>query len=128
MNSFIRINLIALLTLSAASCSSTKEFTDREIIVESKETVVIKELDLKITNKGCGRQWESKEGKEPYETAYCELVYQLKDSVKYAGDSYKPVYFGDIEIKLTGMNPWSAAEKGIPGGGCRLSIKRIVQK
>ena len=70
----LSIRLFVLLFLFDAGCSTTKEFTDREIIVESNQTVAIKELDLKITNKGCGRDWVSDDIGQSYEKPVCDLT------------------------------------------------------
>lgn len=109
------------------SCSSQKDFKDTLIVVKKGETVKIKELGLKITNKGCGREWVSNDGGESSERPVCELTYVLGDSTKHAGNSFKPVYFGNIEISIEKMNVWSKEEDGVPAGACRLLIKKLVE-
>ena len=80
----------------------------------------IKELDLSITNNGCGRQWESGS-----EIPYCELIIKCKDSTIYAGSNFKPVYIGNIEIKLDRINPWGREEDSVPPGGCRVWVRKL---
>lgn len=102
-----------------------KQFTEKSILLLNKETVVIKEVDISVTNNGCGRKWISAEGQPSYEKAYCDLVIKNGDSTIHAGADYKPVYFGNIEIKLEKMNPWGKEENGIPPGGCRIWVRKL---
>ena len=104
-----------------AGCSSQpKEFTDKKLVIPSKQTVKIKELDLSITNNGCGRQWES-----GAERPYCDLVIKRNDSTLHAGGDFKPVYIGNIEITIDKINPWGKEEDSIPPGGCRVWIRKL---
>ncbi len=127
MNLIKSVTVISCFLLLAQSCTSQKEFKERQFIVKKDETVTIKELGLKITNKGCGRQWVSNGGGESYEKPFCELTYVLGDSTKHGGNSFKPVYFGNIEIKIEHMNPWNKEEDGVPAGACRLYIRKLAQ-
>lgn len=105
------------------SCGSQqKEFADKKFIIDSKKTIKIKELDLSITNNGCGRQWVGE-----MEKAFCELQIKFKDSVFYAGADYKPLRFHNIEIELDQVNPWGKEEDSIPAGGCRVWVRRIAK-
>ncbi len=118
----------ALSTIAIAACffvtagcsSQPKEFTDKKLVIASKQTVKIKELDLSITNNGCGRQWES-----GAERPYCELIIKRKDSTIFAGNNFKPVYIGNIEITIDRINPWGKEEDSIPPGGCRVWIRKL---
>lgn len=100
--------------------SPAGEFTDQRLVIANKETVRIKELDLSITNNGCGRQWESGE-----EKPYCELIIRRKDSTLRAGNNFKPVYIGNIEITIDRMNPWGREEDSVPPGGCRVWVRKL---
>ncbi len=121
MKSAIQTLAITACFFITAGCSSQpKKFTDKKVVVASKETVKIKELDLSITNNGCGRQWESG-GERPY----CELIIKCKDSTIYAGGNFKPVYIGNIEITLDKINPWGREEDSVPPGGCRVWIRKL---
>jgi hypothetical protein len=110
-------------------CSNAaKDFTERRIVVGSKQTVKVKELGLSITNYGCGRKWESADGKNGIEKPYCELEIQYKDSIINAGNDFKPILIGDAQIQLDKINPWGKEEDSIPPGGCRLLVKKVVQR
>lgn len=114
--------------IAISSCSSsTNNFTDTSIIIKKGETIKVKGLGLKITNNGCGREWVSGSDGDAYEKPVCGLKYVMDDSVKYAGDSFKPVYFGNIEIEIDQMNVWNKEEDSIPPGGCRLKIRKLEQ-
>lgn len=126
MTLFKTITVVSYFLLLTQSCTSQKDINDTLVIVKRGETVKVKGLDLKITNKGCGREWVS-DGGESYEKPVCELAYVLGDSTKYGGRSYKPVYFGDIEISIEKMNVWNKEEDGVPGGACRLWIRKLKQ-
>ena len=127
------MKLSALLAICAASAIfnincrnvSMKEFQDKKITVASNETVNIKELDLKITNEGCGRYWKT-ENDPPSEIPYCGLVIMHKDSIIRAGTSFHPFYIGNIEITIDRMNPWGTMEDSVPPGGCRLWVKKLT--
>ncbi len=126
MKSAISIFAIAACFFITAGCSSQpKEFTDKKLIIASKETVKVKELDLSITNNGCGRKWLSEGDKPAYERAYCDLLIKLKDSTIYAGGDFKPVYIGNIEITVDRMNPWGVTEDSVPPGGCRVWLRKV---
>lgn len=113
--------LITALTWMAIGCThQPKEFSDQKLVIASNETVKIRELDLSITNNGCGRQWESGE-----EKPYCELVIQRKDATVRAGTNFKPVYIGNIEITIDKMNPWRREEDSVPAGGCRVWVRKV---
>ncbi len=122
----ISIFAIAACFFITAACSSqTKEFTDKKLIIANKETVKIKELDLSITNNGCGRKWIVEDGKPAYERAYCDLLIEHKDSIIYTGGDFQPVQIGNIEITLDKMNPWGREEDSVPPGGCRVWLRKI---
>jgi len=125
MNLIKTTTVLSSFLLVMQSCSSQKDFNDTLVIVKKGETVKIKGLDLKITNSGCGRQWKSSNGGESYEVPYCELKYVLGDSTKYGDD---PVYFDNIEIKVDQMNVWNKEEEGLPGGACRISVKKKAKR
>lgn len=123
----------ALSTLAISVCffitvgcsSQPKPFTERKIIIASKETVKVPELNLSITNNGCERQWTTEDGKAGGESAYCGLVIQRKDSIIHAGSDFKPIYIGNVEITIDKMNPWGREEDSIPPGGCRVLVRKV---
>jgi hypothetical protein len=121
MKSAISTIVIATCFFMTAGCSSQpKEFSDRKLVIPNKQTVKIKELDLSITNNGCGRQWESGS-----ERPYCDLVIKRKDSTLNAGGDFKPVYIGNVSIQVQKINPWGREEDSIPPGGCRVWIRKL---
>lgn len=112
----------------ATGCSNQpKQFTERKLVIASKQTVKLKELDLSITNNGCGRKWVSEEGKPGCEIPYCDLVIKHKQSTITAGGDFKPIYIGEIEIMLDKMNPWGRVEDSVPPGGCRVWVRRLTR-
>ena len=120
--------LIAIIFFHCSGCSdSSGSFSDRKLIIASKETVTVKELDLSITNYGCGRQWISEDGKNGIERPYCELEIKYKDSIINAGNDFKPIFIGKAEIQLDKINPLGVEEDSIPPGGCRVWVKKYIQ-
>jgi hypothetical protein len=126
MKSAIQTFAIAACFFITAGCGSQpkKEFTEKKLVIALKQTVKVKELDLTITNNGCGREWISEKGQPAYESASCDLIIKWKDSTINAGNSYKSVYFGNIEVKLDKMNPWGREEDSVPAGGCRVWVRK----
>jgi predicted membrane protein len=121
MKSAIPTLAIAACLFIAAGCSSQlKEFKDKKLVIASKETVQVKELDLSITNNGCGRKWVG-----GAEQPYCDILIKWKDSTISAGADFRPVYIGNIEITLDKMNPWGKEEDSVPPGGCRVWVKKL---
>jgi hypothetical protein len=116
---------VSLLALMISCSNPSKPFTERRIIIGNKETVKISELDLSITNNGCGRKWVS-DGENPsYERPYCGLVIMRKDSMLNAGSNFDPVYIGNVKIEIDRMNPWGREEDSIPPGGCRVIVRKM---
>jgi hypothetical protein len=108
------------------SCSNpSKPFTERRITIGNKETVKISELDMTITNNGCGRKWISDGDNPSYEKPYCGLVITRKDSTLNAGSNFDPVYIGNVKIEIDRMNPWGREEDSIPPGGCRVIVRKM---
>jgi hypothetical protein len=97
-----------------------KKFTEKRLVIASKETVRINELDMSITNGGCGRKWING-GERPY----CDLVIKTKDSTWHFGDSFDPLYIKNLKLKIDKMNPWGRAEDSVPPGGCRIIVTRL---
>lgn len=126
MKSSIQTFAIVACFFTVAGCSSQaqKEFTEKKLVIASKQTAEVKELDLSITNNGCGRKWISEGDKPSFEQPYCDLVIKRKDSTIYAGGDFKPVYIGNIEITLDRINPWGVVEDSVPPGGCRVWIRK----
>ena len=107
--------------------NSSKEFTERKLVIASKQTVKVEELGLSITNYGCGRRWESADGKNGIERPYCELEIKYKDSIINAGNDFQPIFIGNAAIQMDKINPWGREEDSIPPGGCRLWVKKVVR-
>lgn len=114
--------IISAFFIVSAGCNSQlqKEFTERKLLIASKQTVTVKELSLSITNNGCGREWV-----DGAERPYCDLEIKRKDSIIHAGADFKPIYIGNIEIRIDKMNPWGRVEDSIPPGGCRLLVRKL---
>lgn len=119
-------NLIIYLTLFiSAGCSSQVAFKEKKIILKNDETVRIKEIDLTITNNGCGRKWISEDKKPSYERPYCDLEIKKGDKTITAGGDFEPVFIGNIQIIVEKMNPWGREEDSIPPRGCRVWVKLL---
>lgn len=120
------IFISAVVYLLAIGCMSRPEkFTEKKLIVASKQTVVIKELSMSITNAGCGRKWIWEDDKPAYEKAYCDITVKLKDSTYRFGDSFSPLYIKNLKLVVEKMNPWGREEDSIPPGGCRITVTRL---
>ena len=126
MKQTLSIFAFAACFLLIAGCSSQpKPFTEKKIVIASKETVKVPELNLSITNNGCGRKWISEDDKPSFERPYCDLLIKRKDSTISAGGDFKPVFIGNIEITLDRINPWGREEDSVPPGGCRVWIRKL---
>jgi hypothetical protein len=99
-------------------------FKEKRVVIAPKETIQVHELNLSVTNEGCGRKWVSEEGKPAYEQAYCGLVIKYKDSTVHSSNS-QPVYINDIVVRIDKMNPWGREEDSVPAGGCRVIISKV---
>jgi hypothetical protein len=128
MKPLIIIIAVTACFIMAGGCNSQpKEFTKKKLVIASKETLKVKQLDLSITNNGCGRKWIVEGDKPGYETPYCDLVIKNKDSIIHAGSNFDPVYIGNIEITLDKINPWGREEDSVPPGGCRIWVRKVAQ-
>lgn len=126
MRSAIPFIAIAACFFITAGCSSQpKQFKEKKLIIPSNQTVKIDEIDLSITNHGCGREWVNGEGDRPMEKVFCDLKITLKDSVIISGHDQKPVYIGNYQVTIDRMNPWNRVEDSIPPGGCRVWVRRV---
>ncbi|HWR32449.1 MAG TPA: hypothetical protein VN451_02915 [Chitinophagaceae bacterium] len=105
--------------------SRPEKFTERRLIIASRQTEKIEELYMSITNGGCGREWISEDSKPAYERAYCDLTVKLKDSTYHFGDSFSPLYINNLKLVVDKMNPWGKEEDSIPPGGCRIIVTRM---
>ncbi len=102
-----------------------KKFTEKRLVIASNQTVSINELDMSITNGGCGRKWMVDDGKAGVERPYCELVIKTKDSTWHFGDSFDPLYIKNLKLVIDKMNPWGREEDSVPPGGCRIIVTRL---
>lgn len=118
-----RLILIFLSFYSLASCSDRETFREGSFIISSNQTKKISGLDLSITNNGCGRKWITEENKPGYEVPFCDLHISRGEKTIIAGNDYKPVYLGNVEVTLEKINPWNRTEDSIPPGGCKVHVK-----
>lgn len=112
--------LIPLVYITACNQHQGIGFTEKTYILKREEIIRIPELDLQISNKGCGRQWT-----ENSETPFCELELKAADTTIRFGRSFTPLYFRNLEIKVMQMNPWNREEDSIPPGGCQVWIHKL---
>ena len=115
----------AFLFALLACGNSPALFTEKRLVIASKETVRIPELNLSITNNGCGRKWVSEEGQPAYERPFCGLVIKQGDSTLTAGQNFNPVLIGNARIQLDKINPWGVVEDSVPPGGCRVIVTKL---
>lgn len=100
-------------------------FKEGRYIIASKQTVRVPELDLSVTNNGCGRRWINEGGQPAYESEFCELLIKYKDSTISAGKNDAPVIIGNAKIQLDQVNSESQEEDSIPPAGCRVIITKL---
>lgn len=116
-------SLAGILFLVTAACMTPPEkFTEKRLVIGRKETVKIMELDMSITNGGCGRKWMANNGGE---RPYCELAVKVKDSTWHFGGSFEPLYIKNLKLVIDKMNPWGVEEDSVPPGGCRIIVTRL---
>jgi hypothetical protein len=120
MKQFILI--IAVISFLAGCMYPPKKFTEKRLVIGSKRSVIISELDMTITNGGCGRKWMTGNGGE---RPYCELVVKIRDSTYRFGDSFAPLYIRNIKLVIDKMNPWGIEEDSVPAGGCRIIVTKL---
>jgi hypothetical protein len=120
-----RLFYVLVSAFLVAGCAGQTTFTETKLIIPAKKTVRIAEVDLSITNEGCGRSWHAEKGQPGYEKPYCDLLIKRGDKTLKAGADFKPVYMGNLEIKVEKMNPWGREEDSIPPGGCRVWVKLL---
>lgn len=119
MKSLIPVSFIIFFT---ASCMyPPKKFTARTLVIEGKQSARIDELDMTITNGGCGRKWMVDGGERPY----CDLLVKVKDSTYRFGQSFDPLYIRNIKLVVDRMNPWGRMEDSIPAGACRIIVTKM---
>jgi len=123
-NAIFIILTVAFLA-SIACMYPPKKFTEKRLVIASKETVSINELDMSITNGGCGRKWISEDDKPAYERPYCDLTVKIKDSTWHFGDSFDPLYIKNLKLLIDKMNPWGREEDSVPPGGCRIIVTKL---
>lgn len=118
--------IIAFCLVTPVACMyPPKKFTEKRLVIASKETVRINELDMSITNGGCGRKWIVEDGKAAGERAYCDLVVKTKDSTWHFGGSFDPLYIKNLKLVIDKMNPRGREEDSVPPGGCRIIVTKL---
>lgn len=119
-------NLTGILFLLVAGCMyPPKKFTEKRLVIASNQTVSIEDLNISITNAGCGRKWIVEDGKAAGERPYCDLLVKIKDSTWHFGDSFDPLYIKNLKLVIDKMNPWGREEDSVPPGGCRIIVTRL---
>lgn len=119
MKSFILVT--GILFFAVACMYPPKRFTERTLVLGSKQSTTISELNMTITNAGCGRKWMADGGEKPY----CDLTVKVKDSIYRFGQSFDPLYILNIKLVIDKMNPWGREEDSIPAGGCRITVTKL---
>jgi hypothetical protein len=122
MQAFNRYAFLFILMPLFACDNRQAAFTEAVYLLKRSETISIKQLNLQISNRGCGRHWEGDPGTEK---PYCDLEIRAGDSVWYGGSSFKPFIIRDLEFTVEKMNPWNKAEDSIPAGGCMLRVRKL---
>lgn len=118
--------LLAALSLCLGCANTTKSpFTEKRIVIGSKQTVEIKEIDLSITNEGCGRKWISEGEKPSYERPFCTIDITYKKEKFFAGEDFDTVRIKDLLLVVEEINPWGRERDSIPAGGCRVWVKQV---
>ena len=99
-----------------------KKFTEKRLVIASKETVRINELDMTITNNGCERKWMTE---SDFPRVYCDLLVKTKDSTWHFGSSFSPLYINNLKLVIDQTNLWETKQDSIPPGGCRIIVTRL---
>ena len=122
MYAFNRYAFLFLLMPLFACGKRQAAFTEAAYVLKRSETLSITPLNLQVTNRGCGRQWEGDPGTE---NPLCDLEIRSGDSVWYWGHSFKPFIIRDLEFTVEKMNPWNREEDSIPAGGCLIRVRKL---
>ena|SRR5690349_1254817 len=120
MKIFILVNVTFFLL--AACMYPPKKFTEKRVVIASKGSATIDEINMTISNGGCGRKWMADNGGE---RPYCELTVKFKDSIYRFGNSFEPLYIQNFKLLIDKMNPWGREEDSVPAGGCRIIVTRL---
>src|SRR5436190_8291061 len=110
---------VILLLLTGACMNPPKRFTEKRLVIASKGSARIEELNMTISNAGCGRKWMINNGGEK---PFCDLMVKMNDSTYRFGDSFEPLYICNYKLVIDKMNPWGGWEDSVPPGGCRIII------
>jgi hypothetical protein len=118
--------ILSFLFVATIACMyPPKKFTEKRLVIANKETVRINELDMTITNNGCGRKWIVEDGRAAGERPYCDLLVKTKDSTWHFGGSFDPLYVKNLKLLIDKMNPWGREEDSVPPGGCRIIVTKL---
>jgi hypothetical protein len=99
-----------------------ERFTEKRVVIGSKQSTRINELGMTISNGGCGRKWMTNNGGE---RPYCDLVVKWKDTTYRFGDSFEPLYINNLKLVIDKMNPWGREVDSVPAGGCRIIVTKL---
>jgi len=97
--------LICLISLFACtSCASGKEAKiGEEFTLKSKESISVKDAEIKITLNEIGREWLANGG----ERAFCSITIKHKNTETKSSISVgKPVIVGDYAVQMFRANPF----------------------
>jgi hypothetical protein len=107
-------------------CRQPNEFTEKQYILASGDSVYVRELKISIHNKGCSMHWISEKDKPSYETAYCDLdVRHGNEQVQYLNNN-EPVYAGEAEVTIGKINPWGTPKDSLPACNCNVTVKKVA--
>lgn len=118
-------SLPVILFVAATGCMyPPKKFTEKRLVIPGMQTVRVEELDISITNGGCGKEWIT-DSDPPYEKPYCNLVVKTKDSTWHFGSSFDPLYIKNLKLVIDKINDRTSNEDSVPPGGCRIIITKL---
>ena len=115
----------SIFLLCITTCSERQSFTQETFIIRKNQTIKLGQLDLSITNNGCGRKWVSSGDGQTEERPYCEILVKRGNKQVYIGNDFEPIYIGNLLIRLEQINPWQREEDSIPPEGCKLLVKLL---
>jgi hypothetical protein len=120
----ILFGTICLLTFSG--CQEPVQFTEKDYVLTSGDSLYVSELKITIHNKGCGTKWISEKDRSAYEVPYCSLeIRQDNEQVQYLNNN-EPVYAGEAEVRIGKINPWGRPQDSLPAYSCMVMVKKVA--
>ena len=117
--------IVTSLVTTMACMYPPKNFKEKKLVIASKETVRINELDMTISNNGCGRKWIVEDDKAAGERPYCDLIVKINNSTWHFGSSFDPLYIKNLKLVIDKMNPSGREEDSVPPGGCCIMVTKL---